>query len=381
MRQPKLSNLGSKIIMLVLLAYTIACPSSSNAFVENLTVIGVENTDDKTIIKFEVINRNPSSDDIFFFGNGKSITRGKNGIPLIDPQFHYQPYLVDDHENKYNAEGDFVSGDITKYFYDPYEGYYGGDSTYKYKLPPMAKSQGQFLFPKVQNSRHVRMVIPGIAGWTQDMFVNNLLLPGEVEVAEEVKREERQPSREVPFIEPDPATDEVRIKAKPSGIHKVDFKNLSYTLNACNEFFKIGKKAKLKNGKYKNNNGEVEIGKILYGDLTGDGIEGAVVTLNCEPTHNNNAFGSEIHMFKVSKGKPVEIGTLGENKIQEDYRKNFPNGVIWSCGIDSVDGSGIYIKAATDGPHCCPQHTVTFHYKYGKNTFYLSELPTVEPFK
>ena len=376
----QLSCFMRKLIIYMILIMVFTYPELSNAFVDSLTVLSVEDTDDNTVINFEVMNRSISNEDIFFFGNGKTITHMKSGWEYIEPKRYYQPYLVDDDENKYIAEGNFVAGDITKYFYDPYEGYYGGDATFKYQLPPMIKAKGQFLFPKVQNGKHVKLIIPGISGWTSDMFVNNLLLPGAIEIAEEVNLEERLPppdnKREVK------RAIVLRPEAKSlSGIRKVDFKNRTYTLNTCNEWFKIGKKVKFKDGNYKNKYGEVGINKIFYGDFTGDGVDGAVVDLSCEPAHNNNAFGTELHMFKILKGKPVEIGSISDNKIQADYRKSFPDGFIWAFRIESIKESGVYISAAADGPHYCPQHTVSFHYKFGNNTFYLSEVPTIQPFK
>ena len=97
-----------------------------------------------------------------------------------------------------------------------------------------------------------------------------------------------------------------------SKISKIDFKNLTYKLKACNYNYKIGSKVKTVNGTYKNKNGELTIGDILYGDINGDNVEEAVVKIGCEPSHNNNSFSSEYHIFKLSNKKPVEMGTIDD---------------------------------------------------------------------
>ena len=367
-----------KFILLIFML--IITPSFSFAHLGNGTnfnFTGVEQTDTNTIINFEVFNTSESNEDIVFFGNGKRIMATKGGIQYFQPQFHYPPYLLDDNLNKYSSDGEFISGDISNYFYDPYEDVYGGLSTFKYKLPPMIKATGQITFPKVSNSRHLTLIIPGIAGWTSDLKVSNISLPipeyvppteldsnkvggkvaevistggytycslpestrGEIwlvtpnsniKVGDYVEFDYIEPIRDYQSqrlnrtIAEAYFRGEVKVNgsfnntATPdapklqSKISKIDFKNLTYKLKACNYNYKIGSKVKTVNGTYKNKNGELTIGDILYGDINGDNVEEAVVKIGCEPSHNNNSFSSEYHIFKLSNKKPVEMGTIDD---------------------------------------------------------------------
>ncbi len=141
-------------------------------------------------------------------------------------------------------------------------------------------------------------------------------------------------------------------------IRKVDFKNFTYDV----DIFEKKEKLTLKNGEFDRNTEEEKlffvVTDVVYGDLTGDGKEEAVVTTSMNTGGTGN-FSSGI-IFTIKKGKPVILTTFeGGDRAY---------GGIRSAKIDK----GLFILQQNDvgeaGGACCPEFSVTtmFELKGGK---------------
>jgi hypothetical protein len=143
-------------------------------------------------------------------------------------------------------------------------------------------------------------------------------------------------------------------------IRRVDFKNFTYS-PACIE---KNEKLRVRNGEYtRGNPGDpssdtiyFKVAEVVYGDLTGDGAEEAVVVTLCN-TGGTGQFTDGI-IFTLRGGNAVEIVSLGVG--DRAYG-----------GIDSVAIENGLLKVGrygTDsGGACCPEYVETTSYRLTGN--------------
>jgi hypothetical protein len=144
-----------------------------------------------------------------------------------------------------------------------------------------------------------------------------------------------------------------------SGLRKVDFKNFTYS-PACGE----EKKLTVKDGEYmRGTPGDPSsdliyftIVEVIYGDLTGDGAEEAIVLTLCN-TGGTGQFTDGI-IFTMLGGKPVEVGRLGVG----DRAYGGIDGVAIENGILKISR-----YATVSGGACCPEYVETTAYKLSGN--------------
>jgi hypothetical protein len=141
-----------------------------------------------------------------------------------------------------------------------------------------------------------------------------------------------------------------------SDIRQVDFKNFTYS-PACVE---ENQTIRAKNGEYSRGNpndpsGDTvyfQVVEVVYGDLTGDGSEEAVVSTLCN-TGGTGQFTDGI-IFTLRGGKPVEITTLGMGDRAYD-------------GIESVRIENGLLKVGRygtiSGGACCPEYVDTHTFR------------------
>ncbi len=126
------------------------------------------------------------------------------------------------------------------------------------------------------------------------------------------------------------------------------------------------------NGEFKNN--EVYYGvvndKVIYGDLTHDRSEDAVVHIGCGYFSAN--FGlSEIFLFAPNGKEAILLASLNDNDIQRDYQRSYPGGITWRIideGVKVVKGD-LVVKLYTEGAHCCPEYIATIRYRWNGSAF------------
>jgi hypothetical protein len=172
-------------------------------------------------------------------------------------------------------------------------------------------------------------------------------------------------------------------------IRHVDFLNFAYRPTLCHsEYAKegIGKVMQIRNGKFAN--GKIDYGvvdnKVIYGELTGDNGQEAVVHTNCWLRGAN--FGlSEIQIFTLQDGQPLLLANINDNDRQRDYRRYYPGGNLWFglTGVGSavkIIGGNLIIEQLADGPHCCPESIVALTYHWNGKQFVLSKPPQKKPF-
>lgn len=137
-------------------------------------------------------------------------------------------------------------------------------------------------------------------------------------------------------------------------IRTIDFRNFSYP-NTC-----VGD-ATVVNGKFiapihgNSHNAHLSVRDVVYGDLTGDGAEEAVILHFC------SAGGSQIWstgvIYTMRDGKPVELPV-----------QNFPGGDrAYGSIVRAEIRNGVLVLTQNDGsdnpPLCCPNFTVTQAYR------------------
>jgi len=155
-----------------------------------------------------------------------------------------------------------------------------------------------------------------------------------------------------------------------SAIHRIDFLNFTYHPSVCaKEFGKggIGKTVRVRNGEFKNN--EVYYGivedKVIYGDLTHDHSEEAVVHIGCGYFSANYGL-SEIFVFATKVNEAILLASLNENDIKRDYQASYPEGITWRIideGVKVVKGN-LVVNLYTEGAHCCPEYIATIRYRW-----------------
>jgi len=167
----------------------------------------------------------------------------------------------------------------------------------------------------------------------------------------------------------------------PSAIRNVDFTNFTYDANLCNQEYGkdgIGSAVQVHNGEFKNNQVYYDVvsNKIIYGDLTGDGIEEAVVE-NCCGYHGANFSLSEIFIFTSKGGEAVLLANLNTNDVKRDYFRYYPNpnGFFWGITETKIVGGTLIVQGNADGCHATPEYVVTFQYRWNGKQLVLDTQP------
>jgi hypothetical protein len=150
-------------------------------------------------------------------------------------------------------------------------------------------------------------------------------------------------------------------------IRDVDFMNLTYSDTPC---YGEGGSIAVKNGLYeRDSEDDKEYFKILgvvYGDLTGDGVEEAVVSTYCN-TGGTGQFTDAL-VFTMRGGKPVVVGELGIGDRADGglYNVVIRGGVLYADRYGHGEGSGA----------CCPEYIETEAIRWNGSKFVATGKPT-----
>jgi hypothetical protein len=149
----------------------------------------------------------------------------------------------------------------------------------------------------------------------------------------------------------------------PSAIRSVDFENISYP-NFPDYSDPNGREKKFITLRP----GEGGPNFINYGDVTGDGVEDAIVALGIE--NHGSAIPDYVYIFVMENGKPrliwdFETGDRADGGLRNVYAENGKL-VIELFGKDRVIGGQLY---KGDEALCCPSSITKTGYKWTGKTF------------
>lgn len=157
--------------------------------------------------------------------------------------------------------------------------------------------------------------------------------------------------------------------AQSNDIRKVDFLNFTYQPACIQESEKIN----ARNGEYSRGSADdpsadrvyFKIMDVVYGDLTGDGQEEAVVTTLCN-TGGTGQFTDGI-IFTMRGGRPTVLGSLGMG----DRAYGGIDGVVIDKGMLKVSR-----YTTESGGACCPEFVETQAYRLSGNKLIEIGKPT-----
>ena len=172
-------------------------------------------------------------------------------------------------------------------------------------------------------------------------------------------------------------------------IRTVDFMNLSYPSKLCHKEYGrdgLGMNVKITNGEFQskhgnNDNAYIYFGvvnnKILYGDLTGDGSEDAVVHIGCGLSTANYGL-NEIYIYTYKNARESLLAHISDRDMDRDYKKYYKSsndGLWFAINAIRINNGTLQIEKYSEGPHCCPEHITTLTYKLKGNALVLSKKP------
>lgn len=165
-------------------------------------------------------------------------------------------------------------------------------------------------------------------------------------------------------------------------IRQVDFLNFTYPSSLCSQEFGkkgIGKTVRVSKGEFKNKTVyfAVEDTKIIYGDVTGDGREDAIVPISCGAMMANFSL-SEVYIYTIKDGRTTLLAEIGDKDMERDYRRYYPDTeTYWGVtGNDlKVRNGNLEMEVFADGPHASPQYIVTLEYRLSGESFRLIGKP------
>jgi hypothetical protein len=165
-------------------------------------------------------------------------------------------------------------------------------------------------------------------------------------------------------------------------IRQVDFLNFTYHSSLCSrEFGKkgLGKTVRVREGEYKNAAVyfAVDDQRVVYGDVTGDGREDAIVPISCGAMMANYSL-SEIYIYTIKSGHPALLAGISDKDMERDYRGHYPDTETYWGVTDSdprVKDGHLEVEVFADGPHASPQYIATLEYRLSGESLRLMGKP------
>ena len=160
-----------------------------------------------------------------------------------------------------------------------------------------------------------------------------------------------------------------------------EFLNFTYPLPMCAKEFGTPKTVTLNQGEFQNQEFLVYLDRegILYGDVTGDGIDEALVPLYCGYYGANYTY-MELLIYTRKDGRLESLTELNEQHFKDDYKRYYPDSILWSeVGDITTTNQTLIIVKPADGAHCCPQYDVTLKYRWEGQHFVITGKPTRQP--
>ena len=170
-----------------------------------------------------------------------------------------------------------------------------------------------------------------------------------------------------PSAEPSPSPSPL------SGIYKIDFENFAYP--AAPVYSKNEKPFTLKDGEYSGRlqDGGVEPEPVylvdtIYGDVTGDGVEDAIVVLTV--SIRGTAIPYYVYIYEIERAKPkllwsFETGDRADGGLRRIVAENGKL-LVELYGKDIYVGGNYY---SGSGGACCPSNYTRSRYEWKQNQF------------
>lgn len=169
------------------------------------------------------------------------------------------------------------------------------------------------------------------------------------------------------------------------GVRDVDFLNFTYP-RSLSEGGKEGitvKRGKYDNGKSDGDWEGFSVGPILYGDLTGDGQEEAIIFATSEWVGANpaNSIAYGFYIYTLKDGKPAVLMMPDALDYWKDYSV-FENandecdGWIWGVKATNITQGILFLQLSVGGRHCVDEgYKVTMKYRWDGSRLILTENP------
>ena len=176
--------------------------------------------------------------------------------------------------------------------------------------------------------------------------------------------------------------------ATVTDIRKVDFLNFTYHSSLCSREYGrkgIGKIVRVRKGEFKNKNVYFAVAdnKIIYADVTGDGLEDAIVPIDCGAITANFAL-SEVYVYTIQNGRARLLAGISDKDMERDYRRYYTDAEsYWGVAENGlkVKTGNLEIEVLADGPHASPQYIVTLEYRLSGETLRLIGKPQRRSFR
>jgi TonB family protein len=185
----------------------------------------------------------------------------------------------------------------------------------------------------------------------------------------------------------EPVKDVSRLSGGTSSvdIRKFDFLNFTYPLSPEYEENEFGKTATVSHGKFFKSRPtsaeavpDFSVGKVLYGDLTGEGQDEAVIWgvyyMGCY-------WDREVFIYKMEGEHPKLIGKITSKDMDKDYERQKPPNSdpygLWPEGDLRLGSGFVIVERATGGSHAGPTYTAVLKYRWNGTRFELSGKPVL----
>lgn len=124
-------------------------------------------------------------------------------------------------------------------------------------------------------------------------------------------------------------------------------------------------------------------GDPLYADVTGDGVEEAIIELS--DSYINTPVSPDVYVYTIGPGDATMLlDQIRPERIFDDYDRHYSNGWVFSSYLSTHVGTPpIVIPRAgyRDGDaRCCPSYEVRFAYRWDGTSFVLDGRPQKLPF-
>lgn len=174
-------------------------------------------------------------------------------------------------------------------------------------------------------------------------------------------------------------------KAFPS-IRHINFKNFTYLVSSA--FFDKPVQVKAVKGKYLKGSKrsydfwEFTVDKVIYGDLTGDTQEEALVITSVEQSGANpaNSFDEGYYIYTLENGKPQLLGSITRSDIWNAYipyenTNDECDGWVWGTK-GNIKNQKLVIELFVGGRQCVENgYDVTMTYSWNGSEFTLEGKP------
>lgn len=161
--------------------------------------------------------------------------------------------------------------------------------------------------------------------------------------------------------------------AKGTARH-ADFQNFSYPLADEDFVGSLGRVVKVRGGVFRERHAPTQMGfsyfrvaETLFGDLTGDRQDEAVVTA-VYGSNSGTFYRTNVYVFTLKNGRPSLLGVVSERESAKIYRGRYrgEGDNLYEAleGGRGVAGRTLTVKHRADGAHCCSENIVTLAYRW-----------------